>query len=131
LLSLFFPEQLPQHFRIPLLRHELLPNNSELPGWILDYLCSIELDDNPFLDGFDEWTQGWIVGAYVAAYRIMQTAMNRWQLHAKPPSTLWIRPSGLTFLSIATAARIRKSRFSHQRTEGLDSPNAARHGTAQ
>jgi hypothetical protein len=72
-------------------------------GWFLDYLCSIELDDNPFLDGLDEWNQGRIVGAYVAAYRTLRfrpthyaNAMNLWQLHAQPPSVLWIRPSGLT-----------------------------------
>jgi hypothetical protein len=42
----------------------------------------------------------------------------------------WRQRDGV-FLSIVTATRIRQSRSSHQRTEGLDSPKPARHGTAQ
>jgi hypothetical protein len=37
--------------------------------WYLEYLHSIELDDNIFLEGFDECTQGRIIGAFAAAYR--------------------------------------------------------------
>jgi hypothetical protein len=53
-------------------------------GWFLDYLCSIELDDNPFLDGLDEWTQGRIVGAYVAAYRTLRFRPTHYANRAEP-----------------------------------------------
>jgi hypothetical protein len=108
LLLLHVPEQLPEHFRISPLRHGLLSSViSELHKLALPKKQGFSIISAPSNSTTIRSSSGLTSGLKGGSSElmlprsapcasdlpIMQTVMNLWRLHAKPPSSLWIRPS--------------------------------------